>query len=252
MMKEYTVKELSIIGNVSIRTLHHYDEIDLLKPAFVGDNGYRYYQSAQLTQLMQILFYKELDFSLEEIKQILADPNFDKVEAFQKHKHLLRLQIKRTKRLINTIDQILDSMKGNQKVNTKKTSQAFDSSEIDQYKNEVKARWGHTEAYRQSMQRYKSWSKADLEKIKQEGHDVTLAISQVMDLSVDNAKVQALIKKHHQHINRFYDCSIEIYRGLGEMYFADPRFTKTYEDIKPGLAKFINLSIAYYCHHQTH
>lgn len=246
-MKRYTVNQLAQLANISTRTLRHYDHIGLLQPAFCGDNGYRYYQHQQLALLMQILFYKELDFSLDEIKQIIHNPNFDKFEAFKQQKQILELQALRTQRLIKTVDQILQSMKGNKTMNTHKNYQAFNTDNIDQYKDEVKARWGHTDAYRQSQERYKKWSKQELETIKQEGITITNQLAEVMDKPFDDSQVQKLIAQHHHHINRFYDCSIEMYRGLGEMYFADPRFAKYYEDIKPGLAKFMNVAIDFYC-----
>ncbi len=247
MMKKYTVKQLAKLVDVSVRTLHHYDEVDLLKPAFVGENGYRYYEHDQLLKLVQILFYRELEFSLEEIKRIVDDADFDMGDALEKQKKMLELKNKRTKRLIKTIDQIIESMKGGENMNTTQVSTSFDKSEMDKYKDEVKQRWGHTEAYRQSMERTKKWSKEDFEKIKKEGMEITVAISELMDLEVSDARVQELIEKHHVHIGRFYDCSKEMYRGLGEMYFADPRFAKFYEDVKPGLAEFMSRAIGRYC-----
>jgi len=246
-MKKYTVKQLAKLAGISPRTLRHYDRIDLLKPAFVGDNGYRYCQHDQLIKLMQILFYRELDFSLTDIKQIITNPNFDMTEALQKHRHLLNLKAKRTKRLIKTIDQILIATKGNQTISASATYQSFDQTDINQYKDEVKRRWGHTDAYRQSIERAKKWTKQDLDRIKQQVQDITLKLAKLIDQDTKSPRVQALIKQHHAHINNFYDCSIDIYRGLGEIYFADPRFAAHYNRVKPGLAEFINQAISYYC-----
>lgn len=246
-MKKYIINQIAKIANVSPRTLRHYDQIGLLKPALIGDNGYRYYQYQQLTTLMQILFYKELDFSLEEIKQIVQDPSFDMVQAFTDHRQLLRLKNKRIKRLIKTIDQIITSYQEHQPMNPQQTYKSFYQQEIDKYKDEVKTRWGHTDAYHQSMERYKSWTATDLKRIKQQGEQVTLKIAEVMDQPVEDDKVQELIKQHHAFIGNFYDCSMEMYQSLGEMYFTDPRFANYYEKTKPGLSKFIHRAINYYC-----
>src|SRR5690606_20331842 len=102
---------------------------------------------------------------------------------------------------------------------------------------------------RQSMERYKSWTEADLKRIKEEGETITQKIASVSDKSVDDPEVQALIKQHHQHIGNFYDCSVEMYRALGEMYFADPRFAAYYNKYKPNIAEFMNQAINYYCDH---
>src|SRR5690606_9350250 len=128
------------------------------------------------------------------------------------HKRLLHLKSKRIKRLLKTIDQLLDISQGEKTMNAPQTYKSFFDDEINKYKDEVKARWGHTDTYRQSMERYKSWSEADLKRIQEEGKSITLHIANAMDKSIDDPEVQDLIKQHHQHMSNFYDCTIEIYR----------------------------------------
>lgn len=134
--------------------------------------------------------------------------------------------------------------------NPKKALTSFSDYEMDKYKAEAKIRWGNTKAYKQSVARTKNWTKEDYKRVGEEGLALTKQIASVMDLSVSDPKVQELIKHHHTSIEVFYTCSTEMYRGLAEMYITDPRFTKYYEDVAPGLAKFVHNAILHFCNIQ--
>ena len=134
--------------------------------------------------------------------------------------------------------------------NPKKALTTFSDHEMDKYKAEAKQRWGNTEAYKQSVARTKNWTKEDYKRIGEEGLALTKQIALVMNLPVSDPKVQELIKLHHDGIEVFYTCSMEMYRGLAEMYITDPRFAKYYEDIAPGLAKFVHDAILHFCNTQ--
>jgi len=244
------VKQLAKLAGISPRTLHYYDEIRLLKPSHTGENGYRYYQHEQLMKLMQIMFYRELEFPLEDIGALMKASTHDMAEALENQKKLLGMKYARTKRLLKTLDQLIGSMKGTTTMNAKKALNDFDRSDYDEYKDEVKQRWGHTDAYRQSMERTKNWTKTDYDQVKVNFGEIAQGIAAMMDRKVSDTEVQAFIKKQHEQISVFYDCSLEMYRGLGEMYFADPRFAATYDKVKPGLAKFMKEAIACYCDRQ--
>lgn len=240
----YTVNQLAQLAGVSARTLHYYDEIGLLKPSFIKENGYRYYQEKELVRLQQILFFRELEFPLEDITKMLSAPNFNQQEALKDQKKLLELKKKRITDLISSIDKTL---KGGETMNNNDLFASFDDKELKENMEEAKKRWGHTDAYKQSMERTKHWTKADYNRIKEEGKKFTQQLADAMDLDVKSDEVQKLVVQHHKGIETFYDCSYEMYRGLGNMYVNDPRFTAFYDKFRPGLAQWLRDAINYYC-----
>jgi MerR family transcriptional regulator, thiopeptide resistance regulator len=241
----HTVGSVAELAGVSIRTLHHYDEIGLLKPAQMTASGYRLYTDADLERLQQVLFFRELGFSLHEIKEIISSPGFDRRQALQEHRQLLQERQDRLGRLILSIDQTLDAMERGIAMDEKAMFDGFDPS---QYEEEARQRWGHTEAYKESARRTKQYTKADWDAIKQESAAINQGLAGLMDRSPSDPEVQEWIRRHHQQINdRFYTCSTEVYRGLGDMYVADERFAANYEQVKPGLAQFMHAAMQAYC-----
>lgn len=243
----YTVHQLSKLAHVSIRTLHYYDEINLLKPSFVRPNGYRCYEEKELMKLQQILFFRELDFSLEHIKEIFASPRFNPVEALKDQEKLLTLKKNRLDGLLVTIHNTILSMKKTQQINTHQLYDSFNENDMEKYKEEARQRWGHTEAYKQSITRTKHWTKKDYVRVKEENEKLIQALIVAMPKGIESDEVQKLVALHHQGITKFYDCSYAMYRGLGKMYVEDIRFTKNYDKFKPGLADFLCRAIQYYC-----
>jgi DNA-binding transcriptional MerR regulator len=223
----------------------------LLKPSFVKSNGYRAYEEKELLQLQQILFFRELAFSLEDIMRMIHAPDFDRVEAFRDQKRLLELKKDRLTNLISAIDTSLNTAmqkKGGEGMNNNDDIFAsFDDAELVENMKEAKKRWGNTDAYKQSMQRTKHWTKADYQRIKAEGEKFTKKLAEAMDKDITSSEVQALVAQHHKGLETFYDCSYEMYRGLGELYVKDPKFTAYYDTFKPGLAAWLQKAIAYYC-----
>ncbi|MEZ4087603.1 MAG: MerR family transcriptional regulator [Candidatus Gracilibacteria bacterium] len=243
----YTVHQLAKMAHVSVRTLHHYDDIGLLKPAYVGENGYRYYEQKELLRLQQILFFRELEFSLEEIAGIVDAPDFDVVEALKQQKKMLRLKKERLDQILTTLSHTLTSMKKKKNMEDQDLYDGLSKEQIHAYQAEAKQRWGHTDAWKQSQERMKQWSKQDMQKIQQEGKEILLRIVEVMADGPASDAVQALIAEYHKHMNRFYDCSKQMFRGLGTMYSEDERFADFYEKIAPGLAVFMTKAIHEYC-----
>lgn len=245
----YTVNELSKLSGVSVRTLHYYDEIGLLKPARVGENGYRFYEEAEVARLHQILFFRELEFPLERIKQIMSAPGFDSMVALEDQRELMVLRRQRLDKLLATIEQTIDSMKGGEMTmsNDDKFS-VFNDPTYREHKAEAEQRWGNTEAYKQSQARVAKMSKADFEAVKAEGGDIWHQIAELMkqDLSADSDEVQAQVDRFWQHLHHFYDPSYEMFKGLGQMYVDDPRFTEFYDKIAPGMAVFARDAMAFY------
>jgi DNA-binding transcriptional MerR regulator len=253
----YTVQELAKLAGTNRRTLQHYDDIGLLKPERTTANNYRRYTRDDILQLQQIMFFRELDFSLNEIGKILNSPNFDMKKALGDHRTLIGLRRKRLDNLIKTIDetiQRLDSEKNlknhnNQTCMTDKDLYASFSKEEEQtYAAEAKERWGHTEAYKRSQERYGKMSKSQKDAAAKSSHDLMIEIAECFKSGMPAAgkEMQELIARHYEGLRTFYDPNPEMYRGLGEMYVADPRFTAFYDKYAEGLAPYMrDAMIAY-------
>ena len=229
------IKEFAEFTGVSVRTLHYYDEIGLLPPAFVDrSTGYRFYDEDSLLRMQEILFYRELDFSLKSIGEILSSPNYDKTKALKEQKHLLSLKKERLERLISAID---GAMKG------ENVMKAFNNSEFEKYKMEAKEKWGKTEAYQEYEKRSKGEASAD---------DLMAVFSEFGALlGADPAaeQVQAKVAKLQQFItDHYYTCTKQIRQGLGQMYVADARFKENIDRAGgPGTAEFAHQAIEIYC-----
>ncbi len=242
----YTVKQLAEMAKVSVRTLHYYDEIGLLKPFKVQANGYRSYGEEQLVKLQQILFFRELEFSLDQMKRMFESPRFDPVEALKDQQKLLDLKIKRLKGLQLTILNTIQKMQNNQHQEGEELYGGFTQKQIEEYKDEVRKKYGD-KALNQSEERMKQWNKNDYDAVQQEHLSIAVELVKLMDQDHKSDAVQAVVARHHHLIQKFYDCPFSMYRGLGKMYVEDPRFTAFYDKHKVGLAQFLCDAIAHYC-----
>ncbi len=243
----YTINQLAKLAGISVRTLHYYDEIGLLMPSFVRTNGYRIYEDKELLKLQQILLFRELEFPLEQIKAMMTAKDFDVRRALRDQRKLLEL--KKT-HIGNLIDMVDIRLKGGEHM-TDSAFGAFTDKTMEEFKEEARKRWGHTDAYKQSAERTRGWTKEDYNRIAEEGIKFTEALSKLMDLGVDDPKVQEMIGKHYEGIQRFYDCPLEMYKNLGAMYVDDPRFAAYYDKFRKGMAVFMRDAIAYYVRHHV-
>ncbi|MBE6731482.1 MAG: MerR family transcriptional regulator [Ruminococcaceae bacterium] len=240
------IKEFAKLTGVSVRTLHYYDEIALLKPSFVdGQNGYRFYDETSLERMQEILFYRELDFSLKSIAEILASPNYDKQQALAEQKRLLTIKKNRLTRLIEALEQ---AEKG------EITMSAFDNSEYEtarqQYEDEAKKRWGHTDAYKESRAKTSGYSKDKWNDVLGglNGVFAEFAACRNGGDGADSEKAQQLVKKLQDYITlNFYYCTDDILAGLGQMYVCDERFKKNINSNGEGTAEFASEAIKIYC-----
>lgn len=231
-----------------MRTLHHYDDIGLLTPDSVTEKGYRLYSLENLERLQQILFFKELDFNLNEIKEILDNPNFDKKEALNNHKKLLEEKVRRLKRIINTVDNTINNMEEGIAMNEKIMFDGFNSDEINKYKEEVKDKYGKTDAYREYKNKTFNYKKGDWNNLNKEMLDIFKRISDKMDLDPGSNEVQELVEEWRNYISKnLYNCSKQIFKSLGEMYVCNERFKNNIDKIKYGLAQFLSDAIKIYC-----
>lgn len=248
----YKIKEVADIVGVSVRTLHHYDQIGLLKVENMTESGYRIYDDKDLERLQQILFFKELDFSLKEIKSILDNPNFDRKHALESQRELLIEKKKRMERIISSIEKTIDSIKGDEKMSKKDMFNAFSMNEIEahkkKYEKEVKERYGNTDAYKESEKRTAKYGKAEWNDISTEAQQIYNGLANLMDRDINDKEVQELVEAWRNHISKnFYECNLEIFRGLAEMYVADERFTQNIDKTKKGLAEFLSSAMIAYC-----
>ena len=240
-----TVKEISRLCGVSVRTLHYYDEIGLLHPAETTEAGYRLYGPEEISRLQQILFFRELDFPLQEIQSILDCPSFDANQALARHRSLLHMKKERLEGLIGLIDSIL---KGEKDMSLKE----FDNHAIEaaqkEYAQEAKERWGNTEAYQESQRKTAAYTKKDWDRVQQEMESLFRSFAANMDQSPDSPAVQETVAAYQSYLSRnFYVCGNEMLMGLGEMYLADTRFQQNIDRHGDGLTQFIAEAIRVYC-----
>ncbi|MBR3808705.1 MAG: MerR family transcriptional regulator [Clostridia bacterium] len=227
---------------VSTNYNHYYDEIGLLKPASVDKfTGYRFYDKKSLLRMQEILFYRELDFSLKSIDKILSSPNYDKEKALAEQKKLLLIKKERLERLISAIDR---AKKGENVMNV------FDNSEFENYKQEVKEKWGETDAYKEHKEKTKDYGKEKWNNLSEKMNDIMAEFSVCMKNGEgpDSDNAQSLVKMLQNHITEnYYHCSNEILMGLGQMYIADERFKNNIDKNGEGTAEFISKAIEIYC-----
>ena len=236
----YTVGELAKQTGVTIRTLHHYDELGLVSPSARSPAGYRLYDDGDVLRLQQVLFYRELGFPLDEIAAVLDDPGFDRAAALRDQRRELAARQARVERMIAAIDRALVSLARGAPLED--LPSLFDGFAPETYADEAAATWGHTPEFAESARRTKTYGKAEWDAIKREGDLVYRALAALMQAgaAADDARVQAEVEAHRAHITRwFYPCSRELHRGLGELYVNDPRFTANIDRIAPGLARFL-------------
>lgn len=234
-----TVHEVSQISGVSVRTLHHYDAIGLLRPTAVTEAGYRLYDDTALARLQSILLFRELAFPLKEIKQIMDDPQFDQATALEQQIRLLELQQERLSRLIGLARETMKTGV------THMDFTAFDNSKLEQYAAEVKERWGNTAAYQESAQR-----PAAEQKDAAAGLMAQFArMGRLRTGDPAGQEAQAAVRELQEFITKhFYTCTPEILAGLGQMYTADDRFRASIDAAGgEGTADFAGKAIAVYC-----
>ncbi len=235
-----TVKELADLSGVSVRTLHHYDFIGLLKPSERSEAGYRLYGRAEYLRLQQILFYREMGISLEEIGKILDAPDFDLVSSLKRHRHDLLERKDHILSLVRTIDRTLEMLSGKEEdmLTEKQLYEGFSPEEIDGIKREVREKFDPL-LVAESDRRVRSMTRAEWARIKEEGERLACALADLMDRDPSDPEVQKRIADHHRWIENFYPCHAEIYRGLADLYVEDSRFRAHYDKYREGLVDFM-------------
>lgn len=242
--KLLNVKNTAALTGLSIRALHYYDEIGLLKPSGTTKAGYRQYDDEAICKLMQIMFYKELGLSLKEIANIMAKPDYDKKEVLIKHKNLLMLKRKHIEGLIELTQQAL---RGEEMKVKKDILQEYENAK-KQYANEVEQKWGKSKAYQQSVIKHDSYNEKEKIDMMKEAEEIFKEFANNIGTDPSDVLVQKLVKRWQQHITRYsYDCTTEILKGLALMYVEDERFKKNLDKYGKGTAKLMHDAIIVYC-----
>lgn len=240
----YTVKELAEISGVSIRTLHFYDEIGLLKPAYVGDNNYRYYQEKQVLLLQQILFFREIGFELKKIKSILEQSDFDKVTALKTHRKTLQNESDRFRQLVETVDKTIGRLTKGEKMKDKEIFIGFSTEKQNEYQEYLENRFGIDHpALLESRENIKKWSKNDWEKLGQEWDAICKKFAEMMKnkLTADSPEAQKITLRHYQWLKNFWTPNKESYSSMGQGYtgFEWKKTFEPYDSKHPRLAQFM-------------
>ena len=240
-----TVKQLASLAGVSIRTLHYYDEIGLLKPDSITENGYRHYGEQAVLRLQQILFYRELDMPLEAIRDLVSRPEFDVVGTLQAHRTSLQERLNRLDLLINTIDKTIEHLEGKREMNQSEYFEGWTEEKQPEFEKDIRQKYG--EHAMDNVIDWNGYTKEQKAAIIAEGQVNIQAMADLMEQPASSPEVQAVVARWHQHMKYFYDPSIERMRGLGQMYVEDARFMANYEKVRIGLALFMKHAIDAYC-----
>ena len=239
-----TVGEVAHLAGITVRTLHHYDRIGLLRPSLRTDAGYRRYADADLVRLQQVLFYRELGFPLDRIRSVMTDGAT--VDHLRQQHAMLLDRIKRLERMASAVEKAMEARQMGINLTPQERLEVFGDFDPDEHAEEVQERWGQTDAYRESQRRTARYSREDWTRIRDAQQAVTLQAADLLrsGAAADSVEAMDVAEEHRQQISEwFYDCSYEMHTGLAEMYVTDPRFTATYEKVAPGLAQYFHDAI---------
>ena len=241
------IGEVARLAHVTVRTLHHYDRIGLVRPSGRTAAGYRLYTAGDLERLQTVLLYKELGFGLGEIRDQLAEPGFDRREALRAQREQLARRAARVDAMLALIDKTLAAMDEGTPMERSDMFEVFGDFDPAEHEAEAEERWGDTEAYKESARRTRRYSKDDWARFKAEADAVNEALATLMDGGVapDDPRAVDAVERHRLLIDRwFYPCSVEMHQQLGRMYVEDARFAATYERIRPGMAEYVRAATA--------
>ena len=244
-MTTWTVGQVADLLGVTVRTLHHYDEIGLLSPRERSRAGYRLYTDEDLTRLQQVVVYRRLEMPLDEIATLL-DGGEDAADHLRRQRATVMTRLDELRELVTAIDRALEREMSDQPATPEEMKELLGDGFSDEYQQEAQERWGDTDAWKQSASRTKRYTKADWASVKAEMEAVNTALADALRSGQPATSEAAMdaAEQHRLHIlDRFYDLDHTFHRALADMYVADPRFTKTYEVLAPGLAAYVHDAI---------
>jgi MerR family transcriptional regulator, thiopeptide resistance regulator len=238
-----TVGAVAALTGVSVRTLHHYDHIGLVVPSVRTPAGYRGYTDADIERLHLVLVYRSVGMPLEDIRALLDDADTDVLEHLRRQHKLLLEQADRLQHTIKAVEELMNAHRSGIQLTAEEQVEIFGTTAFsEEYAAEAEERWGDTDAWKQSQQRVSRFTKQDWIDIKAEGDALLADLAQAKREGVEpgSAEANELAVRHRASIERFYECGDEMHRCLVEMYLADERFTRYYDDVEPGLAQFLH------------
>jgi DNA-binding transcriptional MerR regulator len=243
----YTVKQVSTLAGVSVRTLHYYDEIGLLKPSRIAANGYRYYDDNALLRLQQVLFYREIGLELIQISEILNRPDFDLVKALDSHRAALEDKITRLHSLIDTVDSTINYLTGGEAMSKKRLFEPFSDEKQKEYERSARLQYG-PKLVNESIQRWNGYSQAEKDRIMNEGSQIYIELAAAVEAGIPahSAEIRAIVQRWHHHIRHFYEPTLDILRGLGEAYKSNPDFSANFVKLHPDLPAYLEEAITDY------
>ncbi|MEE4023848.1 MerR family transcriptional regulator [Gordonia sp. PKS22-38] len=239
----YTVGDVARLVGVSVRTLHHYDHVGLVVPSERTPTGYRVYDAGDVERLHQVLTYRELGFSLEQIATLLDDPSVDAWAHLRDQRELLTDRIDRLHRMVAAVEDMMNAKKKGIQLTAEEQAEIFGQDWLgEEYAAEAEDRWGDTDAWRQSQERTARFSKDDWRAVKADTDALEARLAEALrgGVAPGSPEANALAEEHRASINRFYDCGHEMQVNLAEMYIADPRFTAHYDERADGLAQYVH------------
>lgn len=237
------VGSVATLTGVSVRTLHHYDHIGLVVPSVRTPAGYRGYTDSDVERLHLVLVYRAVGLPLEEIRSLLDDPDIDVVAHLQRQHALLSEQADRLTDTIKALEELMNAHRKGIQLSAEEQVEIFGTTAFsEEYADDAERRWGDTDAWAQSQQRTAAFTKDDWVRIKADGDALLVALAEAKRAGVAPGSVQAdeLAARHRASIEQFYDCGDEMHRNLVQMYLADERFTRYYDDVEPGLAQYLH------------
>ena len=248
-MESYTIKKLADIAGISVRTLHYYDEIGLLKPQYRHDNGYRYYGVEEVMLLQQIMFFRELGFSLDEIRTIISSPDFDVSEALEQHRDLLLKKDERLRELINTVERTMSKKGKRSTLKIKEFYQGFSNEQIEKYREEVRSRWG-SKTLEESEKKVIDMGQEKFIALQAEGGKIFKTIMENMSEGYDGKFIQELIAEWRKWLENFHHYSEEEIVELGQAYSQHADFIKFFKQYSDDLPVFLTRAIEHYYMHR--
>jgi DNA-binding transcriptional MerR regulator len=242
----YSVGQVAGFAGVTVRTLHHYDEIGLLVPSERSHAGHRRYSDADLDRLQQILFYRELGFPLDEVAALLDDPRADPRAHLRRQHELLTARIEKLQKMAAAVEHAMEARTMGINLTPEEKFEVFGDKDPDEHAEEAERRWGDTEAYAESQRRAARYTKEDWKRMQAEVASWGERYDALMEAGepATGERAMAMAEEHRRHITQwFYECSYEIHQGLGEMYVSDERFKEFYDSMRPGLAEHLRDAI---------
>ena len=242
----YTVSDVARMAHVSVRALHHYDDIGLLTPARRSPAGYRLYEEADLRRLHEILLFRQLGLRLDAIQRLLDAPDAERASALRQHRGRLDERLRQAQSAIRAVDATIDALERGTTMDRERVFEGFGDFDHAQYAEEAEQRWGDTDAFRESQKRAKKYSKEDWARIKEEGEAVMAAFAELLGAGREptDPAARAAAERHRQHITRwFYPCDYTMHAGLADMFTADSRFGEYFEKRGEGLTSFVAAAI---------